>query len=143
LPGLSGVVADAAEGVLEVLDRYRFDRTADCVFPQELGDYGRFHEMLRFMTGLRCPGNCRDGWQDAESCQVRACCRDRGYFACHECDQFETCAKLRSLHQGLHAEASLQNLRAIREMGLDAWLARWPRPMVQCGDGPAHGGPGR
>ena len=125
--GYTGVIAEAAESFLAVLDRYRFDRTAECVFPQELGDYGRFHETLRFMAGLRCPGICRDGDQDAASRQVRVCCRDKGFFACYECDRFEACAKLKSLHQGLHADASLRNLRAVREMGLEAWLAEGTR----------------
>lgn len=60
-------------------------------------------------------------------CPVRNCCLERDYFACYECDAFETCDKLHSIHQGLHAEACVQNLRAIREMGLEAWLERGVR----------------
>jgi hypothetical protein len=52
---------------------------------------------------------------------------DKGFFACYECHEFETCGKLRELHGELHYEASLRNMRAMREKGLEAWLAEVPR----------------
>jgi hypothetical protein len=123
--GYTGVIADAATRFVEVLKKYRFDRTAERVFPQELADYDRLQEMLKFMTGLRCPGICRreEEWGRPSSCQVRDCCRQRGFYACYECDHFETCDMLISLHEGLHYDACVKNMKAIREMGLEAWLS--------------------
>ena len=121
--GYTGVIADAAETFKEVLDRHQFRRTAESVFSGQLRDYGKFCEMLEFMTGLRCPGICRRAESEGpSSCSVRKCCREKGFFACYECDGFETCDKLLSLHKGLHTDSCLKNMKDIREMGLEAWL---------------------
>jgi hypothetical protein len=127
--GYTGVIADAAQNLMEVLEKYQFNRTAECVFPEELRDYDRFCEMLGFMVDLRCAGICRAGEQDGglSGCQVKDCCTDRGFHACYECDDFETCGRLKSLHKGLHTDACAKNMRAIREMGLDAWIVSGQR----------------
>ena len=127
--GYTGVIADAAQNLVEVLKSYKFDRTAECVFPQQLADYDGLCEMLEFMAGLRCSGVCRkgEGGGGASGCEVRSCCEEKGLYACYECDVFETCDKLSALHQGLHTDACARNMRAIREMGLEAWLARGKR----------------
>lgn len=44
--GYTGVVANAAQGLMEVLETYKFDRTAECVFPEVLSEYDKFLEML-------------------------------------------------------------------------------------------------
>lgn len=125
--GYTGVIADAAAEFKAVLDKYKFRRSAECVFPEHLPDFDTFEERLAFMTGLRCPQACRERPDDATDCPVRNCCIDRGYFACHECDELETCDKLSSLYDGLHYEAWMKNLKAVRDMGLDAWLETGPR----------------
>ncbi len=127
--GYTGVIADAAHSMLEVLETFKFERTAACVFPEQLKNYDKLCEMLTFMAGLRCPGICREGEPDGppSGCEAKNCCRERGFFACYECDDFETCAILGSVHGGLHADSCLRNLRAIREMGLEAWLSRGQR----------------
>jgi hypothetical protein len=75
------------------------------------------------MTGLQCFGRCRklEGEDVPEGCPVRSCCIGRGFYACYQC------VKLRDLHAPLHLDACLHNLRAMREKGLDAWLAEGPR----------------
>ncbi len=125
----TGVIADAAEAFAEVLERYQFERTAVHIFPEELPDYGRFRENLAFMSGLRCSGRCRlaEGQAVPTTCAVRNCCIDKGLFACYECAEFEICAKLRELHGDLHYDASLRNMRAMRELGPEAWLAEGSR----------------
>lgn len=122
--GYTGVIADASEGFKAVLDRYKFNRTIECVFPERLMGYGRLYEMVKFMADLRCPAVCRRrrGPTGASTCPVKNCCLEHGFYACYECDDFETCDRLRSLHRGLHAESCLKNMRSIREMGLEAWL---------------------
>ena len=128
--GYTGVIADAANDLTAVLEKYQFHRTAECVFPEQLRDYDRLREMLGFMAGLRCAGICREGEQDhPSSCQVKKCCRDRGFYACYECDGFETCDTLDSLHKGLHTDTCVKNMKAIREMGLEAWLSNGKRYM--------------
>jgi len=125
--GYTGVIAEAARGFLETLERYRFEQTAACVFPEELNNYKLFLEMLGFMTGLECTGRCRAGKDAETSCEIRRCCRERGYYSCYECDEFEACEKQDEHFDGLHAKANRRNLRAIREMGLEAWLTEGRR----------------
>ena len=127
--GYTGVIADAAETFAAVLDRHQFERTAAWIFPEQLGDYERFREMVAFMSGLRCSGICRKREKEGgpSSCEVKNCCIARGFYACYECDEFETCARLQVLHGDLHLQACLDNIRAIREKGLEAWLAEGPR----------------
>jgi hypothetical protein len=119
--GYTGVIADAAERFKAVLEQYRFGKTAGAMFQEELAGYDNLVEMVGFMTGLRCPAACRLR-TDHMSCSAKNCCIDKGYFACYECDEFETCEKLRAVHVGIHEEACTLNLKAIREIGLDAWL---------------------
>lgn len=127
--GYTGVIADAAQSFSQVVETYKFDRTAECVFPEQLRDYDKLRAMLGFMTGLRCPGVCRQGATNSgpSGCEVRDCCIAKGFYACYECDDFESCATLGSLHRGLHTESCLRNIRAIRAMGLEAWLVKGQR----------------
>lgn len=118
--GHTGVIADAAERFKAVLDEYRFRKTAEAMFEEQLGGFGKFEEMVAFMSGLRCPTVCRE--RADSSCSAKDCCIEKGYFACYECDGFETCETLRAAQVGIHEEACMLHLRAIREMGLDAWL---------------------
>ena len=119
--GRTGVVADAASALVDVLERHEFGRTAAGVFPNELGDYDRILEAMRFMSGLRCPAVCR-AREEAPDCAVWRCCTGRGIPGCYACGGFETCETLRGVLGELHGRSAMRNLRDIRETGLDAWL---------------------
>lgn len=126
--GYTGVIADTAQELMEILETYKFEQTAEYVFPNELCEYDKFCEMLGFMTCLRCTGICRqEGGVQPSSCVVKNCCIEKGFFACYECDDFETCDTFGSLHKGLHINACLKNMRGIREMGLEAWITSGER----------------
>ena len=120
--GYTGVIAEATDSFLDVLDKYKFYMTARNVFPKELGDYDRLIDMLLFMSELKCHKTCRERTDEEASCVVRDCCNERGLFSCHECSGFEGCETLGSVLGGLHLDACLQNLREMRKMGLEAWL---------------------
>jgi hypothetical protein len=125
--GYTGVIANAAETFFEVLEKYKFDRTAQQVFPQELKDYDKLLQMLKFMIGLKCPEVCRKRDDSTTSCEARKCCRNKGFFACYECSDFETCDNLKSLHEGLHYNSCMKNLQIIKEMGLEEWITNGKR----------------
>jgi hypothetical protein len=125
--GYTGVIADAAKDFLKVLENYKFDRTVKCIFHEELKDYEKFSEMLKFMCGLKCPQPCRERESSAVRCPIRKCCSEKGFYACYECNDFEICDKLKSFMKGLHADACVKNLRAIKKMGLDAWIRKGKR----------------
>jgi len=122
--GYTGLLARRAKSLFTVLEKHQFDRTAKVVFPKELKDYHRFHQMLGFMTGLKCPKICRDRKDDEASCEIRKCCIDKGFYACYECDDLETCDKLKTFMQGLHFDSCVRNLKAIKKMGLDVWIKK-------------------
>lgn len=124
--GYSGYIAEAATELAQVLDAYQFGRTARALFSKRVGDYDAFREPLSFMAELRCPTPCRERPADGTGCRIRACAVARGFYSCHECDQFETCSELQTLEE-LHGDACVKNLRAIRELGLDARLAKGER----------------
>ncbi|MBU7045310.1 MAG: hypothetical protein HXS54_02650 [Theionarchaea archaeon] len=54
---------------------------------------------------------------------------NKGFYACYECTDFETCENLKSLHKGLHYDSCLKNLQAIKEMGLESWIIKGKRFM--------------
>ena len=120
--GHTGIVADSAQNFKNVLEKYKFDRTAKILFPKELKHYDRFFKMLCFMTNLKCPKVCRERADHEVSCQIRKCCKDREFYACYECSDFESCQKLKSFMNGLHANSCIKNLQSIKEVGLDHWL---------------------
>lgn len=125
--GFTGVIADAAAEFKKVLDKYEFRKSAESILPEQLPDFGKFEERLAFMTGLRCPQVCRERQDDTVQCEIRKCCIDYGYFACYECEKLETCDKLSLIYCELHYESWMKNLKAIRSLGLDAWLESGPR----------------
>ena len=124
--GYLGEIAHTAKNLMKVLEKFKFDRTAKCLFSEELRDYDKFCEMLGFMTSLKCEQICREREDSGTSCKIRKCCRERGFYACYECDDFEICEKLKSL-EGLHGDSCVKNLKAIKEMGLEAWVIRGKR----------------
>jgi len=79
------------------------------------------------MTGLKCPMICREREDTNIACTVRKCCIGKGFYACYECEDFENCDKLQSLMDGLHYDASLKNLKAIKGLGLEEWKSRGKR----------------
>ena len=120
--GYTGVIAKAAEEFLDTLDKYKFYMTAKHVFPKKLGDYDRLIDMLLFLTEMKCHRICRERTDEEASCNVRDCCKTRGFYACHECGGFEQCETLGSVIGGLHLDVCLRNLREMKAMGLDTWL---------------------
>ncbi len=120
--GYSGEISEKANGLKKMLGKYKFELTASCLFSKELKDYDKFVEMLEFLTGLKCERICREREDTEKSCNIRKCCRDKGFYSCHECSDFETCEKLRQL-EGLHGDSCVENLRALKEKGLEDWVA--------------------
>jgi hypothetical protein len=120
--GYSGAIADAAGDLIRILERYEFRRTAKCLFAEQISDYEGFHESLAFIAELRCPKICRNRRDDETDCEIRACCINKGLYACHECADFEVCSRLKG-HEALHGDACVRNLKAIKDMGLEAWIA--------------------
>jgi hypothetical protein len=121
--GYTGVIADAAEDFKCVLEKYEFEKSAKYILPDQLKDYDKIFDKIVFMASLRCPIVCRERTDDNVDCEIRKCCRSKGFFACYQCDNFKNCEKLKSM-EGIHYEAMIKNLKEIREMGLEEWIKR-------------------
>lgn len=74
----------------------------------------------------RCEG-CRAGGGFA-GCRVRLCSLERGFTTCAECQEMESCEKLNNFVSRLFAtifrSRRMENLREIRDGGLEAFVAR-------------------
>jgi hypothetical protein len=124
--GYTGVIADASKDFKKVLEKYKFERTAECILYDKLKDYDGFFANLVFMTGLKCPFACRGRKEDV-SCRVRRCCINKGFYACSQCDDFEVCGELKALMDGLHYNSIIKNLKSIKAMGLKEWIRKGKR----------------
>lgn len=121
--GFSGGIADAAISLKQELSKYKFERTAKCLFSEKLKDYDKLAEMLQFLTTIKCEKVCREREDKESSCKVRKCCREKGFYACYECDIYKECDILRKTNrEDLYGDSYLKNFQAIREMGLERWL---------------------
>jgi len=106
--GYSGEIANAVHNFKKKLTKYKFDRTRRVLFPKKLKDYDKFSYMLEFITTLKCEKICRERKDDETTGKIRKCCRDKGYFACYECEIFEDCEKLKTQEE-LHSDAYIKN----------------------------------
>jgi len=83
-----------------------------------------------------CNG-CKSGvnLEYCEKCKMKACCKEKGYRSCAECEEVP-CALVQSFSQEMpHRKAVIRNLSVIKDKGLDQWLTeqadRWKCP--ECG----------
>jgi hypothetical protein len=124
--GYSGEIAAASVELKKAIDKYHFNLTAKELYNEELEEFENFYEMLQFMTKLKCPQVCRERDATKESCEIKKCCLENGFFACYECGEFKECDKLKSL-EDLHGDSCIKNLEAIKEMGLSKWVQKGKR----------------
>ena len=124
--GYSGEIAASAINLKEQLTKYKFDRTRQVLFPYKLKDYDKFCDMLEFIMTLKCEKICRDKKDNETECKIRRCCKDKGFFACYECEGFEECETLKN-QTNLHGDALLKNFHAIKNMGLEKWVREGKR----------------
>jgi hypothetical protein len=84
--------------------------------------YGECCEVLEAIVALQCNSPCRMGGGCAPPpCDVLACCREKGFDGCWQCDEFEKCEKFESF-RALYGDSPRQNLRTIRNFGLEKWV---------------------
>jgi hypothetical protein len=121
--GHTGVIADAAEDFKCVLEKYEFEKSVKYILSNQLKNYDKIFDKIVFMASLRCPIVCRERTDDNVDCEIRKCCRSKGFFACYQCDNFKNCEKLKSM-EGLHYKVMIKNLKEIKERGLEKWIKK-------------------
>ena len=94
------------------------------IFPEQFGsfkDIDKFYEILKAMKKLSCSRICKEEG-GSTNCKIRICCRDKGFEGCWNCSQFETCETLSWL-EPTHKCANIQNMKIIRDKGMEEFLA--------------------
>ena len=121
--------ADLARDLLSELQDTEFNKYAEVKSvsmnkAEELKYYQECCKVLAAIVELQCNEPCRvGGGCPTFSCQIVECCQKKGLEGCWECDEFEECQELAFL-KPFHGEAPWQNLRQIKESGLDEWVYR-------------------
>lgn len=124
--GFSGEIAITSKRLKDLIFKYKFNRTAKELFNGKLREFDKFEKMLQLMTELKCPQICRERGTPEGSCEIKRCCREHGYFACYECEDFTGCEKLKSL-EPLHGDSCIKNLVAIKKLGINKWITQEKR----------------
>ena len=75
-----------------------------------------------------CRGSLDDHW--SPGCQFLPCAREKGHTYCFECDQFP-CDKLKAFAADgyEHHRLAVENLKSMKELGLETWIAHQPAVM--------------
>ncbi len=124
--GYSGEIAEKAKALIKTIKKFKFELTVKNMFTEQIKDYDEFFKNLEFVSGLKCPQTCRERKIGSTDCKIRECCFGKGFFACYECKIFETCEKLEVMKE-LYKDSCIQNLQAIKEMGLENWIENGKR----------------
>ncbi len=122
--GYTQTVPDLARDLRKELRHYRFDKMANMLaqvpFFKKFKNYDKCYQLLGTMMKLRCKKTCRGNGGPPE-CKIRNCVRKKKLDGCWQCDDFETCEKLKILEPH-HGPAHIKNLRKIRKQGPDAFI---------------------
>ena len=111
-----GLITDTARQLKEFLDTYAYEYRSQGAF-----DFAEFNRALQWVIDNGgCPG-CQQGG-GPPSCQVRACCAEKGLSVSFECESFP-CSKLEEVSD----PDTMERYGRFKELGLDAWLREQAR----------------
>ena len=115
--------APLARKLSDELKKAGFDRYAGVksMHDERYRGYDEFDKYLLALVDLQCDNGCRDGGCPALNCEILQCCQEKGFEGCWECSTFENCDKFDFL-KPFHGDGPVNNLKKIRELGLDKWL---------------------
>ncbi len=116
-----GRVADLARDLRKELRQAKFDRVVEGIPFKEFKNYRECYQVLGALLRLRCKNACQGGGGNPW-CKIRLCCHKKAFDGCWQCHEFEACKKLDFLKPS-HGDAHIKNLRRIRKVGIDQWLA--------------------
>ena len=117
-PYYRGRIADLARDLRKELRQTKFDRIANTW--KAFANYRECYQMLGTMVGLRCRRACRGGG-GPPFCKIRQCCQKKGIEGCWQCEEIESCGKLKFL-EPVHQDAHIKNLIRIKKVGVDEWM---------------------
>jgi len=130
--------ADLARELLNELQDTEFDKYAELKSSsvkqfdakKQFQHYKECCEVLEAIANLQCNTPCRvGGGCSAFSCDILECCQGKGFEGCWQCGEFESCGTFEPL-ESVHGVAPKQNLKKIKEMGLDKWAEYRYKPYI-------------
>ena len=117
----TGLIAQLAGELRALLQQHNFAAVSQAVPFDGLQHYAQADAFLEALTFMRCEKTCRGGGGNP-ACEIRECCREKGFAGCWECGEMEECELLKVL-EPVHRDANIKNLRNIKKQGIDTWVA--------------------
>ena len=129
-PLFQGRIRESATSLLDWLDGLNFGDVASFILPPEM-NYPAFREILSAIASREQCEGCRE--QANQLCPIKLCAKSRNMTSCAECDDFtgninapcknEEPLEIFRLISRRYSGWNLENLKRIREIGLEAFLA--------------------
>ncbi len=109
-------IGNSGRELKKVLDALEFDQISKQV--PGLEDYDKFYKVLNniIMFFGQCQG-CQKGGGNP-SCEIRNCCRQKGYDTCAECESFP-CEKIQPMLDSY--PPMKDDIKDIQKMGMEKW----------------------
>jgi len=112
-----GKIKHAVENLRKLIKAFGFDK-----FISELSQwnpafqhYPKFEKVMNALEEMfgECPACLQNGGDP--KCQIRLCCRQKGYVTCAECAEMQTCQKLEPYAK------NRDTLERIKAVGVEQW----------------------
>jgi hypothetical protein len=118
-----GDIPDLARDLRKELRTARFDKIAEVIPFLDAEAYKQTYEFLGSLVKLRCKG-CKVSGR-SQFCHIAQCAIKKGYEGCWECADFASCSRMDFLVP-VHGDAHVKNLRKIKKVGVEEWVAGGP-----------------
>lgn len=116
-------ISDLASELLRQLDERQYADYAKVKQARmpEFACYDAMIKCLGAVARIKCEVPCGQGGDGCGgSCDIIRCVKGKSLAGCWDCAEFETCRNLDFLVP-FHGDTPLNNLRKIREAGINAW----------------------
>jgi len=128
-PDRRGMIRQSAQSLRDLLEGWNIEDVAPFVLPPGM-NYPAFGELLSAMASRQPCDGCRGGGNPI--CPIKLCAEKRGVVTCAECESFageienpcgnEEARAIFSLISKRYSGWNLENLKKIKEVGLDAFM---------------------
>ncbi|MFH2043857.1 MAG: DUF3795 domain-containing protein [Pseudomonadota bacterium] len=115
--------SDLADELLNEIDKNHFAEYANVkkIHTKEFENFELFCATVKAISEINCENPCgSDGDGCGGTCKIIECVKNKSLEGCWECENFEGCDKFDFL-KSFHGEATLKNLRKIKELGINNW----------------------
>jgi hypothetical protein len=121
--GYQQKIPDLARDLRKELRDTKYKKFADFIATYNFGkyykDYDKCYAVLGAMVRFRCKG-CKTGG-GPPFCKMRRCCQKKGFEGCWQCNEFETCEKLKFL-EPVHEDAHIKNIKTLKTKSKEEFL---------------------